>query len=113
MVGFGKSPQAIGQKVQADRFPEQKAEQEAYVRGSFDVANSPIDKKIQKTLEQEHAQERLRQQQIENRPPDQVFEKPAEEKTSKDAFTQAHDRTDGEKDWRSLAADRKNDDREL
>ena len=60
------------------------------MRGSFDVANGPIDKKIQKTLEQEQAQER--QQQIKNREPDQVFEKPVEEKTSKDAFTHAHDR---------------------
>lgn len=51
-VGFEKSPQAIAQKVQVGRLPEQKIEHEAYVRGSFDVANSPIDKNIQKTLEQ-------------------------------------------------------------
>jgi uncharacterized protein YjgD (DUF1641 family) len=112
MVGAGRSPQAAAEKVRARMLPEQKKEQEGYVRGSFDVANHSIDKKIQQTIEREQTQEQNLQHQIENRPPDQVFEKPAGEKTAKDAFAQAHDRTGGETDWRSLAADRQQGDRE-
>ena len=108
----GKSPQAIGEQVRSRMLPELEKEQEGYVRGSFDVANHSIDKKIQQVIEREQMQELHRQQQIENRPHDQVFEKPAGEKTAKDAFRQAHDRTGGEKDWRSLAADRQEGDRE-
>lgn len=71
-----------------------------------------IDKEIQKHVEREQAQEEHRKRQIENRTPDQAFEKPAVERKSKNAFAQAHDRKDDAKTWRQLRDERQADERE-
>ena len=108
----GRSPQAIHDKVTAQLKPMHEREQATLVRGLHDMMRGSIDKEIQKHVEREQAQEEQRKRQIENRTPDQVFEKPAEERTSKDAFTLAHDRKDDTKTWRQLRDERQADERE-
>lgn len=97
----GQSPQAVADKVRADFKAKHQNELAGYKKGVEATWNKQIDKKIDKAIEQQQEQER--QQKAER-----TFEKSATQspESSKEAFKNAHDRTGGEKDWRSLREDR-------
>lgn len=96
----GKSPQDIADKVRAE-YKAHHAQELATYRSGVEVPfNNLIDKKLEGVLEQQ------RQKEAEPK-----FQKDSDRspESGKDAFQKAHDQTGGEKDWRSLKADRERD----
>ncbi|MCP4099682.1 MAG: hypothetical protein GY748_25970 [Planctomycetaceae bacterium] len=98
---LGQSPQMVADKTMAEFKVAHQNELAGFQSGIEATWNKQIDKKIDKAIEQQQEQER--QQKAER-----TFEKSATQSpdSSKEAFKNAHDRTGGEKDWRSLREDR-------
>ena len=94
---MGQSPQMIADKTMAEFKAKHQNELAGFQAGIESTWNKQIDKKIGKALEQQQEQER--QQKAER-----TFEKSATQspESSKKAFKNAHDKTGGEKEWRSL-----------
>lgn len=105
----GTSKQELYDKIAARYQAAHEAEQASFVRNSHDMARHSIDKDIQKAVEQEQHRETVRQQQLENRPMDQVFEKPVDRET-RDDFNAASSKES--KSWREVRAERMRDEME-
>lgn len=103
----GKAPDQVAREVREENknHREQQIRQAEVKVGDFH--NKAIDRKIDRALERQQQRD-----DVQNRPPDQVFEKPAEEKSVKDAFAHAHDRND-KKSWQQLRAERGRGENEL
>ena len=108
----GKSQNRIQDEVKAQFKADHQKEQASCVQFAHDVSRKSVDKEVQQAVAKEQLREVQRKQHIKSRSPEQVFEKPAEERTSKDAFTQAHDRNDETKSWRQLRDERQAEERE-
>jgi hypothetical protein len=94
---LGKSPNMVADKVMAEFKAAHERELISFTAGLATPYNKVIDKLIEKALEQQRQKEA-----------EPTFEKGTSRSpdSSKDAFQKAHDQTGGEKDWRSLKADR-------
>jgi len=101
----GKAPDQVAREVRKQN--EKNREEQVTKAGTRteQFHNKAIDRNIQQTLEQQSEQDN-------QRAPDQVFEKSAQEKSASDAFNRAKDSNDA-KSWRRLRSERQNDDREL
>lgn len=97
---LGKSPDMVHDQVKAEFKDAHEKELAGYGAGLAVSYNKTIDKHLDKTLEAQ------RQREAEPK-----FQKDSDRspESSKDAFQKAHDQTGGEKDWRSLKADRERD----
>lgn len=98
---LGQSPQDVANKVEADFKAMHENELAGFADGQRQVFNKIIDQKIEAAWKQQVEQDRQNHA-------EQSFEKAAlkSPESSKDAFQKAHDQKGGEKDWRSLKADR-------
>lgn len=96
-LGQGKSPDMVHDQVMAEFKAIHARELGAFQAGLAIPLNKVIDKQIDAALEQQR-----------HREAEPTFEKDATRSpdSSKDAFGKAHDQAGGEKDWRSLRADR-------
>ena len=94
---IGKSPQDIADKVRAQFKAHHERELSSFGAGVAVPFNNLIDKKLEAVLEQQRQKEA-----------EPTFEKETTRSpdSSRGAFQKAHDQTGGEKDWRSLKADR-------
>ncbi|SFF31431.1 hypothetical protein SAMN04488523_1681 [Sulfitobacter brevis] len=93
----GKSPQDIADKVRAEFKAHHERELASFGAGAAAPFNNLIDKKLETVLEQQRQKEA-----------EPAFERETTRSpdSSRDGFQKAHDQTGGEKDWRSLRADR-------
>lgn len=94
---IGKSPQDIADKVRAQFKAHHERELASFGAGAAAPFNNLIDKQLETVLEQQRQKEA-----------EPTFEKETTRSpdSSRDGFQKAHDQTGGEKDWRSLKADR-------
>ena len=94
---IGKSPQDIADKVRAQYKAHHERELANFGAGVAVPFNNLIDKKLEAVLEQQRQKEA-----------EPTFEKETTRSpdSSREGFQKAHDQTGGEKDWRSLKADR-------
>lgn len=96
-LGQGKSPDMVHDQVMAEFKATHARELGAFQAGLAIPLNKVIDKQIEVALEQQRQKEA-----------EPTFEKDATRSpdSSRDAFQKSHDQKGGEKDWRSLKADR-------